>query len=283
VTGVQTCALPISYYFLGIALHYIQDAYTTYPSFLPKHEEWEEWIENSEIVSESNIEATIQQTVKNRSMRRICSSLVYQLSMDIEGREATLNIASLNGHKKDQQTIASPKVDLFLGYRGSYVVSKSVLGPKTHQTLELNLARNLIEHEKQLYNVEKDQSKKVIKLIRERDELQARITPSFGPMAKIRNWFNGIRLGWKAKSALYHFNLYSNEEHFSTVTKRYLAKAESIASGYSGWYNYQIPQLIPSIVTKELLDIKSASRMFGLKEEDLRIYLNENKKSQFSQ
>src|SRR4030065_2400235 len=36
-----------AFYYLGVALHYIQDAYTSMASFYPKHKSWEQDIEDS--------------------------------------------------------------------------------------------------------------------------------------------------------------------------------------------------------------------------------------------
>lgn len=45
-----------AYYYLGVALHYIQDSYVSMASFYPKHHSWEESIDKC--VYESNLEKT---------------------------------------------------------------------------------------------------------------------------------------------------------------------------------------------------------------------------------
>jgi len=73
--------LPSTYFNLGVALHYIQDSYTTYPSSLPKHQEWEEWIENSYLGS--SFEA-IQSTVRNEYTRKRCCWLDQEISREFQ-------------------------------------------------------------------------------------------------------------------------------------------------------------------------------------------------------
>jgi hypothetical protein len=271
-----------AYYNLGVALHYIQDAHTSYPSFLGKHQEWEEWIENSYIVSNQNIEATIQQTVKNRRMWRLYSAIAQQLSREVEGRDATLAAATLNCQTKNRETIASPKVDLYLGFRGSYVVAKSVLGPRTSPALEAQLGNNLTTHEKQLHSAEADFSNMVISLICARDRLAEKKASSTGFMAKLKNWINELRLGFKEESVRSSYNRYSSGNHLQIVTNNYAVKADEIARSYGGWYNYQIPQLTTSIVPKELLELETASKVLGLEKQALRGLLIDRKIAPYS-
>ena len=42
---------PNAYYYLGVALHYVQDSYTSMASFYPNHHSWEESIEKYDVVS----------------------------------------------------------------------------------------------------------------------------------------------------------------------------------------------------------------------------------------
>ena len=87
--------LPSAYFNFGVALHYIQDSYTSFASFYPNHQSWEQQIEASCLVPD--IEELIQKSVKNEFQRNKCSWLVQELSREVQGRDNTLRIATLNG------------------------------------------------------------------------------------------------------------------------------------------------------------------------------------------
>jgi hypothetical protein len=102
---------PNAYYHLGVALHYIQDSFTTGPNFEKEfHDKWEGWIENSDFVS--NIDETIKKTVRNESEQNRCSRVAQELQKEVRGRDNTLRIANINGHMKNYESMASPEVDL---------------------------------------------------------------------------------------------------------------------------------------------------------------------------
>ena len=61
-------------------------------------------------------------------------------------RIATLNIATLSGHEA-LQTFAKPIIDFNLGFRASYLVTKSVLSPRSNSHLDLALKQTLGYHE----------------------------------------------------------------------------------------------------------------------------------------
>ena len=74
-----------SLYNLGVALHYIQDSYTTCPSFLPGHQNWEEGIEKSWLVPDAEMVEVIKRDVRNWSHRSHCMSVAQELSKDVQG------------------------------------------------------------------------------------------------------------------------------------------------------------------------------------------------------
>ncbi len=182
-----------AYYNLGVALHYIQDSFTTGPNFEKEfHEKWEGWIENSDFVS--NIDETIQKTVRNEPEQKRCSRVAQELQKEVGGRDKTLRIANLNGHMKNYESMASPEVDLNLGFMASYVVSKSILDSKDCPDLDIQLKNIHLAYEDYLIKSDIDSSNKIIGLISRRDELTKRMAPSHGIVAKIKNWVMGRRI-----------------------------------------------------------------------------------------
>jgi hypothetical protein len=262
-----------AYYYLGVALHYIQDSYTTYPSFLTGHEDWEQWIENSYLVS--NIEDTIQSTVRNQFQRNICSLNAREILNDVQGRDNTLRIATLNGYEKTYNSIASPKVDLYLGYWTSFVISKSVLGPKNCPELENELRSIINDYVNRMQSEEIAYSNKIIKLFRERDELSKKKTSGDGIVVKIKNWITSLSIKAKErelKHSLYH---YSNRDHLNRIAYDYDNQTKIRTTDYLGWYNFKIPQISVNNITQELLTIQEVSRILELESNNLRDLLTD--------
>jgi hypothetical protein len=136
--------LPDAYFSLGVALHYIQDSYTTYPSSnQDAHHKWEQLIEES--TSDSSFD-TIRDTVESEYHRGRCCWLNQELSNNVQGRNDTLRAANLNGQKKEYDSIASPKVDFYIGFWASYTVSKSILSPRNSTDLDILLKNSMFDH-----------------------------------------------------------------------------------------------------------------------------------------
>lgn len=268
-----------AYNHLGIVLHYVQDSYTTYPSFLEKHEEWEEWIENSYYVS--NLEDAIQNTVRDSSNRRRYSLLAKQLEVDVQDRDDTIRIATLNMGKKDQQSIASPEVDFNLGFRASYAVAKSILGAKSHPPLNNQLAQTLARYEEKMVTSEAKSSDDLIQLIRERDDLIKRVPASKGLIGRIKNWIARRKADKAVENAIAAKTDYFQRNHLQKVVSQYMLETHRLTNGYSEWFVFQISQLDPNGVPTALVDIKEASQNLNLsttqvevamKDQDLPLY-----------
>jgi hypothetical protein len=109
-----------AFYYLGVALHYIQDAYTSVISYnSPNNQEWhhnyEQSIEDSDFVF--NVENTIQYFFQNNDFQLSrYSNIANQLSQNIEGKYNTIRAATLVGVTQSQQT-GKPKVDLNLALK----------------------------------------------------------------------------------------------------------------------------------------------------------------------
>ena len=143
--------LPDAYYSLGIALHYIQDAYTSVkhydsPNNRIYHQNYEQDIEDAPFISD--IEREIQYRFRNdySEMNRY-SALVRDLSRNIDGKDAALRVSTLVGDKRSENC-GKPIIDKNMALKASYVVSKSVLGPKNCPELEAALTGKLMEYER---------------------------------------------------------------------------------------------------------------------------------------
>ncbi len=254
--------LPGAYFDLGIVLHYIQDSYTSYPSFLPKHQEWEACIENSHYISQ--IEDAILTTIKDLSLRHRYSALANQLEMDAQGRDGTIRAATLNEQKKDQQSIASPRVDYNLGFRASYTVAKSILGPKSHPLLDITLTNIRGRLEEQMHRSEAESSRRLIQLIEERDALVKKIAPTNDLIGKIKNWFTRRKIDRADRNATSAKTEYLHRAHMQKIVAQYAHETYSLTIRHSGWYVFQVPALDPNSVPTVLVDIWGASQKLNM-------------------
>jgi len=265
--------LPKAYFHLGVALHYIQDSYTSVVSYRgPKrqiwHQNWEERIENSYFVS--NLEKTITYSLRNKqSERDRCLRLAHILSKGAIGRDNTLYVATLSGHQASENS-AKPIVDLNLGLKASYVVTKSVLSAKNCPALEAKLKNNLTNHEGLMINAEIELSNKIIRLINERDDLKRQKVTQSGIVSKIKNWILGIRIRLKDFSANSNYKSYIQRKHLKKVAKQYAKTANRTVAPYAGWYSFKIPRINLNVVSRELFSCQEAAEILGEKENILK-------------
>ena len=266
-----------TFYYLGVALHYIQDSYTSVVSYdSPNNQMWhqnyEQSIEDSQFVYD--IENTIQYFFRNdHSQLNKYSTLARNLSGKVEGKAATLRAATLVGEYASAQT-GKPKVDLNMALKASLVVTESVLSSKTCPALETQLKNVLAQHETFLRNAEIESSNKVISLIEERDQLKKRKIPPDGIVSKIRNWIIGIRVALKDRAAISKNNDYFSRSHLQNVANQYRTATGRVAAPYGGWYNFQVPQISIDIVRRKLLSVQEIAGKLGVNEFSLKELLN---------
>jgi len=194
-----------AFYDLGVALHYIQDSYTSMPSRpLELHQIWEEDMEDVDFTDD--LDKTITYSLGNRRHERDrCLQLANILSKEAQGRDITLYMATLSGLAPSWSQ-NSPEVDLNLALRASYVVVKSVLDAKNCPALESQLKSELSDHEALMRTAEMELSDKITRLVDEREDLRKRKVPQAGIVSKMKNWFLGIRIAFKNSAAKSNYN-----------------------------------------------------------------------------
>jgi hypothetical protein len=259
---------PNTFFHLGVALHYIQDSYTSMASFYLKHHSWEEDIEYANFTND--LEKTINYSLgNNRYERDRCLRLANTLSNKAEGRGNTLYMATLSGHAASK-SFAEPIVDLNLGLRVSYVVTESVLSSKSCPALENKLRDVLSNYEALMRTAEVELSDKIVRLANERDDLIKRKVPQSGIVSKIKNWILGIRIKLKDSAVNSKNNYYAQQKHLEKVVREYIRAANITVTPYSGWYNFQIPKISPNVVNRELLSVQEIAEVSGDNEDVLR-------------
>jgi excisionase family DNA binding protein len=277
--------LPGTFYYLGVALHYIQDSYTSVVSYdSPNNQVWhqnyEQSIEDSEFVY--NLENRIQYFFRNDDYQlNKYGALAKNLSGKVVGKAATLRAATLVGEYASDQT-GKPKVDLNMALLASLVVTESVLNSKTCPALETQLKDVLLQHEEFLRNAEIESANNVIRLIKERDELIKKKVPPNGIVSKIKNWIIGIRVSLKNRAASSKTSEYFHRTHLEDVANNYKAATKRVIVPFEGWYTFQIPKLNPNIISKELLSVQEIAEVLGERESYLKESLHKFEVSSYS-
>jgi len=256
-----------AHFYLGVALHYIQDAYTSVKHYdSPNNQRWHQNYEQ-EIESERfvlDVEREIQYRFRNDypEMKKY-SDLARDLSRNVEGKDDTLRVATLVGRTPSVK-LGKAIIDLNMAYKASYVVSKSVLSPKTCPALETQLKHVLSRHETFMRNAEIESSNKIIRLIEERDQLQNKKVPPTGLVSKIKNWITGIRIASKDRAALHKNSDYVLRRHLKNVADYYGRATNRTVAPYVGWYNFQVPKINIDIVKRDLLSVQEIAGYFGV-------------------
>jgi hypothetical protein len=260
---------PNAFFNLGVALHYIQDSYTSMPSDYPEHHHnWEVSIEYANFTSD--LKETITCSLGNNGYERDrCLKIANILSEKAQGRDNTLYVATLSGHAASK-SFAEPIVDLNLGLRASYVVTESVLSSKNCPALEVKLREVLSNYEALMRTAEVELSNKIIRLANERDKLRKRKVPQSGIVSKMKNGILGIRIGLKDSAVNSNNNYYTQQKHLEKYIREYMEAANMTVTPYSGWYNFQIPRISPSVVSWELLSVQEIGGVLGENENVLK-------------
>jgi hypothetical protein len=266
-----------SFFYLGVALHYIQDSYTSVISYRSPnnqtwHQNYEQYIENSDFVY--NLENTIQYFFQNNSSQlNRYFALARILSGRVEGKNATLRAATLMGQSQSSET-GKAKVDLNMALKASLVVTESILSSKTSPGLDTYLRSVLLRHEDFLRSAEIEASDRIVRLVKERDELVSKKVQPTGFLSKVENWITGIRISLKNRSAISASRKYFSKLHLTNVATLYEEAARKVVASYEGWYNFQIPQINMNIVERDLLSVQEVAGLLNVPENSTKEWLN---------
>jgi len=175
-------------------------------------------------------------------------SILNYGSQPIEGKEATLQLATLNQGKQSQwdSRWGNPRVDLNLAYFVSLKVAESILSVKTNPTLQWQLARNLETYQNTLVERETEFVNELIETVNKRD----RAKTSTGILGFISRSIIGGYHNWQTNSK---FQQYQGNEHFRNILKLYDSSIDQITRPHRDWYNITTPQLKINQVPKQLI------------------------------
>jgi hypothetical protein len=254
-----------AFYHLGIALHYIQDAYTSVISYdSPNNQKWhhnyEQSIEDSEFVY--NLDGTIRYFFQNNGYQRnrFCN-IASQLSQSIDGKYDTLRTATLVGRFQSQQT-GKPIVDLNLALRASLIVAESVLSSRNNAQIDSALEQSLAYHETLLHNAELSTSKEIVTMANLIVNLKSKRVTKSGIIPKLKNGLLGLRVKVKELQLSSKYNSYLQKKHLLEVSSKYKEAADRIINPQLGWYIFSRSELDLNIVKSELIPVQESFRHF---------------------
>ncbi len=243
-----------AYYYLGVALHYIQDSYTSMASFYHKHHSWEESIEDCGYVP--NMEEAIHYWLRNNHFERIrCLGLSSALSNEVKDKDNTLYIATLTGHER-RRTFAKPIIDFNLAFRASYLVTKSALCPRNNPQIDLALEQSLAYHENLLHDAELAVSKQIIETAKQIENLKNKRISKSGLVPSLKNWLLRLRVEIREMQLNSRYKWYVQKKHLLEINAKYRTATDIIIGPHVGWYNFLIPQLNIDNVKSELVPIQ---------------------------
>jgi len=259
-----------AYFCLGVALHYIQDAYTSLSSRSPNHHSWELQIEESYFAHD--LQKALQWAFRGReTLLKDYKELLSILSRNVEGKADTLNYATLMGHEPPEEW-GKPLVDLNMALIASLHVARSVLGSKTNSTLETTLSKLCSEYEQHLRNVEVFTAGKIVELVGKRDELKKR-KKSDGILSKIRNFLLSLLIKIRESQLSTKAQQYKRQKHLVEAEKEYWKAANRISAPHLNWYEFKIPRLDINVVERELMSILEASKVLQVDENVVRRFV----------
>ena len=266
-----------AYFHLGVALHYIQDSFTSLSPFKNEQMQWENEIQQSNIVE--NLEELVQSKFKEDQYGiEKYLKIITKLKSEIEGKEQTLQIATLPSQIEHEYWGASlegyPSFDLNFAYRVSLTISKSVLGSKTNPKLQEKLENILKDYEKKLKISEILFTEKIVELLNKNAELKKRqkregIYKIIDAVLLFRIWLSNSQLNRK-------FHNYENQRHLERVADEYISKIKDKVSAYREWYNFFTPQIELNIVESELLTLFEVVEKFGKPENKIMEVVEKN-------
>ena len=268
-----------AYFDLGVALHYIQDGFTTLTSRSKYHSRWEDQIEQSYF--NDNLQYIVDETFQHVSkMKQEYYRYIRKLSDDLQGKSDTLQIASMQGPGISHwgtRMYGKPYVDLNFALRASYIITKSVLSSKHNPDLQKKLDENEKDYQTKMRKTETQTTNEMIELINKYNKLKSQKNDDFfkSLMHKISSWTTKIKTN-------HNLNRYEQKKHLQKLNNEYRNVVHRITLAHSGWYNYYVAKLDVNSVQKELLTKQEVMEEFGIMKASLNRILSERNLSSYT-
>lgn len=238
-----------SLFWIGVALHYVQDRWVTVPSSSLNHGWWEDQIDEAPFVDDivemlkafaltkfyQPTQATQAREDSQRyleiNQRLLEFHRLYQRNFeDCDGKfmeSITFEMAML-----EHPTFGAPIFDFNFAFRVSQDIALSVYQPSTSLKLQEQLEQMRKDFEIRLQDAEKALAEKLIELNAKMTELEQK-----------HGFINWLR------KLVCHLNIRVNSSHYEKrshllrVQETYYQEAENECNAFRTWYNVSIPNL----------------------------------------
>jgi hypothetical protein len=232
---------------LGIALHYIQDRWTSLYKSHEKHDMYEKLITQSTILPRS-ADLSIYYPVLSENFLHV-ETLVFEefedFSFDYDLTQAEKVIEKALQRKPSE---SSAFLDLNLAYRISYIVARIVLQPIKNPTLEEMIKKLHAKYQMEISDNDNEVRRKLETIHQEYEIKQNKK----GIQVFIPRFFSKL----KFERAL---NSYNKQEHLKELFKKYQKEYDEMASPYRYWYFVDQP---PEFTLNQEYVVESIARVY---------------------
>lgn len=265
-----------AYFHLGVALHYIQDSYTSLSTLSKHHTHWEEQMDEAYFTD--NLHGLVKNAFNNRPDRREeYSARLKLLLSETEGRESTIRLATMSGPGSFSyhHIWGKPYVDVNFALRASYLIAKSVLARKRCTKLQEELENVHREYETKLKEAEVSFANSILKSVKRRNEWEGRKQQN-GVLQAIKNGFLTCLSKKHGFDARKKFGKYRQKKHLMKPLKKYEKSIEKTVAPHRYWYDYDIPKLNFDAIENELISVNEASKHMAAGKHQIRELISKN-------
>ncbi len=263
--------LPEACFHLGVALHYIQDSYTSLSTRSRHHTRWEEQVDQAHFTD--NLKELVNRTFPDYDDRREdYMRIAGWLGEENEGKISTLELATASGPGLSfwgPREWGKPYIDVNFALKASYVISKSVFSEKHCPKLDEELQIALKEYEEKAGGVEIRFANEIMDFVKRRDDSEKRKGEP-GTFRVVRNLFltflNMIH-NFQVKRKLEE---YREQKHLKEVLKEYRDRIDRVVMPHRFWYVYCIPEIQLGVADRELLSLEEVSESLQIEKTTVR-------------
>jgi len=251
---------------LGVALHYIQDSYTSLSSRSAHHERWEQQIQEA-YVNEDLTRMVNSAFHNDPGNLKEYSDIAKTMSQGLEGKPDTIGFATRPGPGLSfwgDRTWGKPYVDFNLALRASILIAKSVFCSATNDEIEQKCSCIHAEFESILEKTEEKTAEEVVKQIEKREKLVSASVKEGRALDSLRSVYRRLKLGIQDYRINRKMGQYDKKSHLSLVATQYWRAIDSAIKPHQGWYKLKTPEIDISRTRTQLISIEEACRTFKL-------------------
>lgn len=252
-------------YHLGVALHYVQDSYTSLSSRSAHHERWEQQIQ--EAYANEDLIGLISSAFRNDPANLSeYSGIAEMMSHGLNGKPDTISFATRPGPGLSfwgNRTWGKPYVDFNFALRASILIAKSVFSSAKNDEIEQKCRCIHAEFESVLKRTEEKTAEEIVKQIEKRTKLASDGAKEVRTRS-LRRLFQRLKLNIQDYRINRKVGQYDKKGHLNLVANQYRKAIDSAIKPQQDWYKLNIPEIDISSVGTQLMSIEEACRVLKL-------------------